>query len=104
MRHISRVAATAILLLGATTAGATPFNCTFNGGTPGQPDSDGNVGPFQSNGAEYAAEGETIRTAAREARLACTAGEELGAQGCMFLGCTDLAEAAQAAEPQPAKD
>ena len=104
MRHMSRVAATAILLLGATTAGASPFTCTFTGGIPGQPDSEGNVGPFQSNGAEYATEGETIRTAAREARLACTAGEALGAQGCMFLGCIDMAEAEKAAEPQPAGD
>lgn len=104
MRHISLVAATAILLGSSFAAQATPFTCAFNGGTPGQPDSEGNVGPFQANGAEYSSEGETIRAAAKEARLACTAGEELGAQGCMFLGCTDVAAAATGTDPQPAKN
>lgn len=100
MRHITLVAATAILLgSGFAARASTTYSCAFNGGIPGQPDAEGNTGPFQPNGVEYKAEGETIRAAAREARLSCTAAEELGAQGCLFLGCTDLAAAATGTQP-----
>lgn len=103
MRHHTLVAALAILLGSSFAAqAATGFSCSFNGGKPGEPNSEGNVGPFQPNGNEYKAEGETIRAASREARLACTGGEALGAQGCQFVGCVDLS--APAGDTKPAKN
>ncbi|WP_375688897.1 hypothetical protein [Pseudooceanicola sp. LIPI14-2-Ac024] len=106
MRQITLVAATAILLGSPFAAqAATGFACTFQGGEPGQPDTEGNVGPFQTNGTEYKAEATTIRDAAREARLSCAGAESLGAQGCFFAGCADLAAADGAAGgTQPAKN
>lgn len=105
MQKFRFIAATAILLGSPFAAQATTgFACSFNGGMPGQPDAEGNVGPFQANGTEYKAEGETIRAAAREARLSCTAGEELGAQGCMFTGCADMAAADTPATDATATD
>ncbi|OWU86504.1 hypothetical protein ATO6_06800 [Oceanicola sp. 22II-s10i] len=93
MRHTTLVATLAILLGSTSVQAATGHACTFQGGKPGEANAEGNVGPFQTNGNEYKAEGETIRAAAKDARLACTAGEPLGAQGCLFNGCVDLAAA-----------
>ncbi|MGR3323746.1 MAG: hypothetical protein ACU0DK_17655 [Pseudooceanicola sp.] len=94
MRHITLIAAAAILLGGTLAAQAnTGFACSFLGGVPGQPDAEGNTGPFQPNGVEYRAEAQTLRDASRAARTSCTATEGLGAQGCILNGCTDLASA-----------
>lgn len=94
MRHSILIAATAILLGGPVAAQATTgFACSFMGGVPGQPDAEGNTGPFSPNGIEYKAEGQSIRDASKTARASCTEGEELGAQGCVLNGCTDLTTA-----------
>jgi|32_taG_2_1085360.scaffolds.fasta_scaffold31883_2 hypothetical protein len=88
MRH-------ALLLAIALTAFAAParpdpaFSCTFTGGRPGLPDSDGDPGSVQPNGVLYRAEAATLRDAARAARLACAAGEPAGDQGCVLLGCSE---------------
>jgi len=104
MRKLSPLAAAAMAVLVLAASGAhattsdtstatatTGFTCSFNGGKPGEPTADGNNGPWQENGQNYAATAASIRDAAKEARLACTAAEQLGAQGCLFTGCVDMA-------------
>lgn len=82
-------AAAALCALGSTPLLAADYTCTFKGGKPGETTADGNLGPWQDNGKEYAATDTTQRLAAKTARLDCTAGEDLGSQGCMFIACVE---------------
>ncbi|MWB76412.1 hypothetical protein GLS40_00085 [Pseudooceanicola sp. 216_PA32_1] len=91
MLHLKAYAAAAALLAlaGTQALASTDFTCSFKGGKPGEETADGGLGPWQENGKDYAATDATERLAARTARLECTAAEELGAKGCMFVACVE---------------
>ncbi|OWU86503.1 hypothetical protein ATO6_06795 [Oceanicola sp. 22II-s10i] len=90
MHRTFLAAAVAALISTGGAMAATGYSCGFIGGQQGETQADGSQGPWQENGAEYKAEGETIRVAAKDARLECSAAEALGSQGCKFTGCTEV--------------